>query len=73
MKRLNEVLSNELIEEHISKGYKIIKCPVCDNETFDDYFICPHCDWEYDGIVESDVYSSTNKSTINLYKTKILK
>ena len=68
IKTLNTVLEEELIQEHVSKWYKKIKCPVCSNETSDDYFICPHCGWEYDNIVDENIYSTTNKSTIKDYR-----
>lgn len=68
MKLLKDVLTKELIKEHVEKGYKQITCPVCSNETFDDYFICPHCGWEYDNITDVNVYSTTNKSTIKNFK-----
>lgn len=71
MKRLTEVLSKELVSEHVDKGYKIITCPVCSNETFDDYFICPHCEWEYDNIVDENIYSTTNKSTIKDFRKNL--
>lgn len=71
MKLLTDVLTNKIIVEHIEKGYKIIECPVCSNETFDDYFICPHCGWEFDNIVDKDVYSTTNKSTIKDFKKNL--
>ena len=28
-------------------GYKVVTCPVCGNETLDNYYICPHCGNEY--------------------------
>lgn len=68
MKRLNEVLSDDIIQEQLDSGYHITICPVCGNETFDDYFICPHCGWEHDGTIDSGQFSSANKSSINDYK-----
>ena len=37
-------------KEYLEFGYKIVRCPVCRNETLDNHFICPTCGWEYDGI-----------------------
>ena len=37
-------------KEYLEFGYKIVKCPVCGEETLDNHFICPNCDWEYDGV-----------------------
>ena len=69
MKKLKEVLDSSVVEEHVKMGYKLISCPVCKNETFDDYFICPHCGWEYDGIEDLNIPSSVNRcETINQYR-----
>lgn len=72
MIKIQEVLDENVIQEHIKQGHNLITCPCCNNETFDDYFICPHCGWEYDGTVEVDVYSSTNKSTIKSYVNNLM-
>lgn len=55
-------------KEYLEFGYNIIKCPVCGNETLDNHYICPTCGWEYDGITEKDIPSSSNgQVTINEY------
>ena len=59
-------------EEYQEFGYKIVDCPVCGKETLDDYFICPNCGWEYDGITEENNYSSCNKTTVADYRKKNL-
>lgn len=71
MKKIEEVLDKFIVSEHLEKGYKKITCPVCLNETFDDYFICPHCGWEYDNIIDENMYSTTNKSTIKDFKKNL--
>ena len=58
-------------KEYRELGYKIVKCPVCGKETLDDYFICPNCGWEYDGITEEDAYSSSNKATISAHRQNL--
>lgn len=68
--RIKDYYAKKLIKEHIKAGYRIVICPVCGNETFDNFFICPHCDWEYDDMMV-DEYSSANNSTINEYKKRI--
>jgi hypothetical protein len=59
-------------QEYQELGFKIVKCPVCGKETLDDYFICPTCGWEYDGITEENEYSSCNKATVADYRKKHL-
>ena len=54
--------------EYRELEFKIVKCPVCEKETLDDYFICPNGGWEYDGITEENEYSSCNKATIVDYR-----
>lgn len=71
MKKISEVLDPQVINEQLASGYRITICPVCGNETFDDYSICPHCGWEQDGTVDADMYSSANKSSINDYKKNL--
>ena len=57
-------------KEYLEFGYKIIRCPVCGNETLDNHFICPTCNWEYDeSVVDNDsFYSEANGYTMNEYK-----
>ena len=59
-------------KEYRELGFKIVKCPISGRKTLDDYFICPNCGWEYDGITEEDVYSSCNRTTIADYRKKNL-
>lgn len=47
--------------------YTVIRCPVCGNKTLDNYWICPHCAWEYDTHSENE-YSSCNQTTLNKYR-----
>lgn len=61
MIKLTEVLSQEIIQEHLNSGYVITKCPICDNEAFDNWAICPHCGWEHDELMHEG-YSAANKS-----------
>ena len=51
-------------EEYKTYGFGIVTCPICGNETLDNYYICPHCNWEYDGKTEDDEYSSANGDTV---------
>lgn len=50
--------------------FDVVICPVCNNETLNNYYICPHCKWEYDGTVNDDDYSSANGSTVGKYREK---
>ncbi len=56
-------------KEFLEYGFKIVTCPIRQNETLDDFFICPHCSWEYDGTTKNEDYSSANKSTVSEYRT----
>ena len=57
-------------KEFLEYGFKIVTCPICKNETLDDFFICQHCGWEYDGCIKEDDYSSANKSTVSEYRAE---
>lgn len=57
-------------EEYKTHNFSIVTCPICGNETLDSHYICPHCNWEYDGTVEDDEYSSANGDTVKEYKIK---
>ena len=48
-------------EEHM------VVCPVCKHRTLDNYDICRHCGWEYDGFPE-DHYSAANGATLAEYR-----
>lgn len=54
--------------EYKECGFQLVKCPVCGNETLDSYFICPCCNWEYDGKTQEDDYSSANGMTVKEYR-----
>lgn len=54
--------------EYKEFGYSVITCPVCGKETLNNHYICPHCEWEYDGITDEDTYSPANTTTIREYK-----
>lgn len=49
-------------------NYNIVTCPICGHETLDNYWICEHCDWEYDGTTSDEQYSAVNNSTVGEYK-----
>lgn len=50
----------------------VVLCPVCGNKTLDCHAICPHCNWQNDGLPE-DQYSAANGSTLAEYRTEYLK
>ncbi len=56
--------------EYLEYGFKVVTCPICENETLDDFFICQHCGWEYDGCIKEDDCSSANKATVAEYRAK---
>ena len=53
-----------------------MKCPICQNETFDDkdyeYQICEECFWEYDllQVKNPNLSGGANKQSLNEYKKK---
>ena len=47
--------------------YTVITCPICESKTLDNYWICPCCNWEYDGTAH-DSYSSCNGTTPAKYR-----
>ena len=49
--------------------YTVIVCPVCKHKTLDNYDICRHCGWEYDGFPE-DHYSAANGATLIEYRER---
>ena len=69
-KRLIDIIGDDEYEICLDLGRQIIACPICGNETFDDWFICPHCRWEAEPLRTPDEYSPANKSTIEEYRKK---
>lgn len=67
--------NKQLMETYEFKncGYKIVKCPVCGNDTLDSYWICDNCGWEYDGTMDERIYSDCNHTTIEQYREAIQK
>ena len=46
--------------------HTVIVCPVCKHKALDNYDICRHCGWEYDGFPE-DHFSAANGATLSEY------
>lgn len=40
--------------------YHVQRCPVCGHRTLDNYWICPHCDWEAEGNLGEEEPSDAN-------------
>ena len=51
------------------EDHSVVLCPVCGRKTLDNYDICRHCGWEYDGFPE-DHYSAANGATLAEYREK---
>ena len=49
------------------EDHTVILCPVCKHKTLDNYDICRHCGWEYDGFPENH-RSSANGATLAEYR-----
>lgn len=54
------------------EDHTVIVCPVCKRKTLDNYDICLHCGWEYDGFPE-DHYSAANGATLTDYREQYKK
>lgn len=67
MIRLEQVWTQERIQTYEETGFQRVTCPICGNETFDNWAICPHCFWEYD---DSVGYSAANRSYPWWYRLK---
>lgn len=66
---ITSVYSQEYLEDVLTKGTKVIRCPICGNEALDDCHICPHCNWEDDPFMHRG-YSCANSSFKLLYKLR---
>ena len=60
MIKLSDVWSQDRIEAYRADGAKEVICPICKNETMDNWTVCPHCGWEYDHTQRG--YSAANRS-----------
>ena len=48
-----ELIGRRVVVKGLKKTISLYKCPCCHNRTLDErgqYFICPICDWEDDGL-----------------------
>lgn len=59
---------------------KLFTCPCCGFKTLTERFdvkegtgydICPYCNWEDDGTIETNVYRSINKGSIDDYRNNL--
>ena len=57
-------------EEFQNYGYTIVKCPICGEPTLDSFWICDNCNWEFDGAVLPEQYSSANHCTVAEYRKR---
>ena len=71
-KKLKDIIGEDEYQMCLDLGRQIINCPICGNETFNDWFICPHCNWEAEILHSEDEYSPANKSTIAEYRKKYI-
>ncbi|MBO5715457.1 MAG: leucine-rich repeat protein [Clostridia bacterium] len=71
-KKLIDIIGEDEYQMCLDLGRQIIHCPICGNETFNDWFICPHCNWEAEVLHSEDEYSPANKSTIAEYRKKYI-
>lgn len=69
-KKLIDIIGNDEYQICLDLGRQIINCPICGNETFDDWFICPHCNWEAEPLKFEDEYSPANQATVKEYREK---
>lgn len=46
--------------EYLEFGFNIVRCPACGQETLDNHFLCPYCNWEYDGDIDENTPSASN-------------
>lgn len=60
------------IGEIYDSDFTVIRCPVCGHKTLDNHWICPNCNWEYDGFPE-DHYSAANGATLAEYRRRFYK
>ena len=55
--------------EYRSGMFRIVSCPVCGHPTFDMYWICAHCGWEYDNELQTeDEESPGNGMSLREYR-----
>ena len=44
-KKSIDIIGEDEYQMCLDLGRQIINCPICGNETFNDWFMCPHCNW----------------------------
>jgi hypothetical protein len=55
------------VPEYNDPDFRVVKCPICGEDTLDNHYICSNCYWEYDGKTLTEEYSSANRSTVKDY------
>ena len=65
----SEIGKIELFElgQTVDDIFTVILCPICENKTLDNHYICRHCGWEYDGFPDRH-YSAANGATLAEYR-----
>ena len=60
-KKLKDIIGEDEYQTCLDLGRTIIRCPICGNETFNDWFICPHCNWEAEiELYKKDLHDTDN-------------
>ena len=68
MIKISDVWPEEEIQSLKAAGAREVICPICKNETLNNWTICPHCDWEYDDTLKG--YSDANRAYIGWYRLR---
>lgn len=77
---IRPIISQKLLKKHslkeaikLCKYYSIendnIRCPICGHYTLGQDWVCQHCGWQQDNLIENDdEYSYSNYCSINEFK-----
>lgn len=74
-----QIISGHLVEV-VGNVEELYKCPCCGYKTLTEkyntmegtgYDICPYCEWEDDGTLNNNSYSSVNRGTILDYQRRM--
>lgn len=62
LKGILYLIWREYIKKDNVVGYKLIRCPICENITLDSFWVCPRCGWIHEDFCTDNVFAGIDSN-----------